>query len=91
MAFFSKKANQEDFQKVIHKALLLFNNYGDFSKVRKNAMKSCFSWTSAAKKYAQIYSWALEKIPITETILFECGQLFGFVKDFMLPSINRAQ
>ena len=32
-----------------------------------------------------------KKIPITETILFECGQLFGLVKDFMLPSINRAQ
>ena len=59
--FLFQKANQEDFQKVIHKALLLFNNYEDFSKVRKNAMKSCFSWTSAAKKYAQIYSWALEK------------------------------
>ena len=59
--FLFQKVNQEDFQKVIHKALLLFNNYGDFSKVRKNAMKSCFSWTSAAKEYAQIYSWALEE------------------------------
>lgn len=53
--------------KVIHKALEIFKNDDLFQKVRKNALSSPCSWENAAKQYAQVYNWSMEKNLISKS------------------------
>ena len=44
---------------VIHRAIKLFEKPELFDKIRHNGMNSTFSWNIAAKKYGEVYEWAL--------------------------------
>ena len=44
---------------VIHRAIQLFQMPELFEKIRKNGMNSNFSWDIAARKYGEVYEWAL--------------------------------
>jgi starch synthase len=44
---------------VIHRAIKLFEKPELFDKTRHNGMNSTFSWDIAAKKYGEVYEWAL--------------------------------
>ena len=57
--FLFEKPNISELSEVIHKAILLRKEEIKFKNVRKNALFSNFSWENSAKKYAQVYHWAL--------------------------------
>ena len=46
---------------VIHRSRVIYQDHTTFLKIRENAMKSSFSWASAAQQYKKTYEWALEK------------------------------
>ena len=47
-------------RQVINRAIELFQNPEKFKSIRKNAINSYFSWDLAAKKYENVYQWALQ-------------------------------
>jgi starch synthase len=47
-------------RQVINRAIELFQNPEKFKSIRKNALNSYFSWDLAAKKYENVYQWALQ-------------------------------
>ena len=59
--FLFQDACPQELHGVIHKAISLFEKPLEFYEIRRNAMKSGFSWAAAAEKYANTYTWALEK------------------------------
>jgi starch synthase len=58
--FLFEKAKHESLKAVINRAIKLFENTLQFSKVRKNALKSACSWDNAALRYAEVYKWVIE-------------------------------
>ena len=63
--FLFEKAQTKSLKMVIHRAINLFENPTQFSKIRMNALESPCSWDNAAKCYAEVYKWTMQ-IPWTE-------------------------
>lgn len=58
--FLFDQANAKSLRTVIHRAIKLFGNPTQFSKIRNNALQSPCSWDNAAKCYAEVYKWTME-------------------------------
>jgi starch synthase len=46
-------------KEVIHRAIKLFQTPELFEQIQNNGMNSNFSWDIAARKYCEVYEWAL--------------------------------
>ena len=46
---------------VIHRAIELYRKPDLFKKIRQNCLNSSCSWDLAAKKYLEVYDWALKE------------------------------
>ena len=57
--FVFKKYEAAAFLKELKRALKIFEDKKNWSKIIKNGMKSDFSWTSSAKKYVDLYKTVL--------------------------------
>lgn len=53
--FVFKKYSATDMVKEIKRALKIFQDRKEWTKIMKNGMKSDFSWNSSAKKYVELY------------------------------------
>ena len=40
---------------------MLFKNENSFRQIRKNALETLCSWDLAAKRYTDVYDWALRE------------------------------
>ena len=58
--FLFEKAKPKSLMMVIHRAIKLFGNPVQFSKIRMNALDSPCSWDNAAKRYAEVYEWTMK-------------------------------
>jgi starch synthase len=57
--FLFEEISSDAINEVIHRAIKLFQKPELFDKIRHNGMNSTFSWDIAAKKYGEVYEWAL--------------------------------
>lgn len=57
--FLFNRANPKDLQKVINRAIKLFDNKSHFAKIQANALTSACSWEFAAKQYSEVYHWTM--------------------------------
>ena len=53
--FVFKKYNSAEMIKEIKRAVKIFQDTAEWTKIMKNGMKSDFSWNSSAKKYVELY------------------------------------
>lgn len=53
--FVFKKYNSAEMIKEIKRAIKIFQDTTEWTKIMKNGMKSDFSWNSSAKKYVELY------------------------------------
>lgn len=53
--FMFKKYDTEEMVREIKRALKIFQDKDEWTKIIKNGMKSDFSWNSSAKKYVELY------------------------------------
>ncbi len=60
--FMFKKYNTEEMIKEIKRALKIFQDKEEWTKIIKNGMKSDFSWNSSAKKYVELYKTVVNNI-----------------------------
>ena len=58
--FLFEKPKPKSLKMVIHRAIKLFGNPVQFSKIRMNALHSPCSWDNAAKRYAEVYEWTMK-------------------------------
>ena len=54
-----EQISSNEMKEVIHRAIQLFQMPELFEKIRENGMNSNFSWDIAARKYCEVYEWAL--------------------------------
>ena len=59
--FLFEECTSTSLSEVINRALVLFNNTNSFRQIRKNAIETPCSWDLAAKKYTEVYDWALRE------------------------------
>ena len=53
--------DHEDFKSVIYLALRVFNDRKTLNMIQTNAFQSSCSWQKAAKEYAKVYQWSMDK------------------------------
>ena len=54
-----EQISSNEMKEVIHRAIQLFQMPELFEKIRENGINSNFSWDIAARKYCEVYEWAL--------------------------------
>ena len=59
--FLFMESTCESFINVIHRAIELYTKPDLFKKIRQNCLNSICSWDLAAKKYLEVYDWALKE------------------------------
>lgn len=59
--FLFEESSSQSLAKVIHRAATVYENTISFKRIRENGLNSDCSWDLAAKKYVDVYDWALNE------------------------------